>query len=491
MLRNQHRSNYSNLASCLKTRSANKLFEQYHNDRSKILTKLQTDPDHLFDLIYGSRSVISFDDKCLCQLGAYIKPWDYLKGYGYVTETETIIPGQIRRSYRCSQCANIGHLVDLNVNAINQPFRIEVGSYKNRRMIIEPVPTDSMSLQRTYQTVPNQMLWSSSPFLEPDLEKQIKYLGLDSFMSRLLVSWYANHILSKEVVLTNNHNRGNISGVESIKTAFVCNDSGYYLREEPRIGYLGDLLSISGYIQRDQNNKYLHSNVIQGILKQLVVILKVLSKHQFSMGGPDYTNLKFDQESVNYSYDGRSVVSSVSIVLSDLSKAGITVIPDVLKSTTKSSNSTRIYPRSELAETQMRSNPFKTFVRPLKPRGDGKGWYIFNHGETLSDISMALPYFQQSSFDLYMYLLMMMLVPEIYRGVKKDPKLFRCWTDLWLPDEYERLDQQISEYHTNFSDKNPNYIEKLSRMKLLGIISKYHLRGDSLYFFELSLFKLK
>ena len=72
------------------------------------------------------------------------------------------------------------------------------------------------------------------------------------------------------------------------------------------------------------------------------------------------------------------------------------------------------------------------------------------------------------SFDIICLLTSLMIENYIFATVKNDRKLYKMWSSLWIKEELEDLEKDISQCKNNDFDN------------VFKIIRRYHLRVDAL-----------
>ncbi len=455
-------------------------------------------------------SPISIDRDCLCQMGI---PVDR-KIEKRITSQPRVNP-LIGRMFRCSGCNIMRRLFDLEKHDINEPFTIECGRYRDRKMVMTKIPISVLNL--TFSGAPRRYLdlilreEDNIKVCEPTVTslQQAYFLGSDKFTNQLLTTWYLDYILSQHFM---NH-------INKIETAFICSNHGYFLLNSPDIGKLNDFVQLSPYSEllknpSIQSDSYLRqfnhpivilkSETIKNILKQLISTLHLLRKHDFSYGGVDYSSLVFYSDRTVYNYDGVKVDANFTLKLDQFASSGVTV--------KSQDRDIRLYHRSELAESQIDDIPFRPIVQlekifdskpPIKG-GDRKGEdfgeassttcpqnfcsqdryypvYQLRDAENNVKYETLFLYLQhlgiplyQSSFDTYSFMVMLMSNFSFYGGVSEDPQLFEIWKSMWLPHQFNDVNIDIRKFHSPES----NLGTLVSRIDIVEFLSKYKLRCD-------------
>jgi hypothetical protein len=243
--------------------------------------------------------------------------------------------------------------------------------------------------------------------------------------------------------------------------------------------------------------KYLKPELTKSILLQLVSHLHYLRDYGFSLGGAGLDNLLFDVDPTSYRYDGVSIMSQVTLKFSDLGYASITVLPPDLNV-----NTTRLYNYSETEELRIETNPYRPTVTTARVscsldnnrlacaveqslgNNTATSYRVYQLNSNTDLLfthlqHLGIPLYQ-SSFDLYVLWSLLMCIPEFYESVMRENSLRRTWEELWLPEEYEDLREEIESYAKPKRRRDGSGCGKcVTRNEMIGILRRFRLRCDA------------
>jgi len=478
------------------TRNIDSTMSIFCQDRNRIIEDLSKDPINLAKRMWTSESPISIDRGCMCQMG---RPFPKT-----IEERVNVRPDLnliIRRMYRCAGCNIMRRLYDIEKTKPGCSFKIECGRYCDKLFVLESMPITILSMNILF--APNKYLdliqyEYNMKKCEIGLSslKKASFMGSDPYTNRLLVTWYADYILSLK----------GLAHINRIHTAFVCQNEGYMFNEKPDIGNLESFSSYTPFSRvihkpSVESTSYLRtmdepvivmkSDTIINILKELLSTLRLLHKYDFSYGGVDSDSLVFYAERSAYHYDGINVNCDFTLKLNDLRNCGITVKSEFPNEIPGSQ--LRLYHLSELAESQIEAVPFIPMVSTVSLKDASKSkissqseteYYVYTIGgkrgiggnTNKSKFDMLFLYMQhlgvplyQSSFDIYSFMILLMSNRAFYGGVSEDATLFDLWKSMWVPSEFNDINISMRDFHV---------YEKISKFDIIRFLSKYRLRCD-------------
>ena len=473
------------------TRNVDSTLSLFCSQRNDIVRLLIEDPDELFDRLWSSNSLVGIDKKCMYQMGSPFpkKVEDKInnrKDFNLLT----------RRLFCCPSCNIMRRLYDSERFGPDSTFKLECGRDQGKMFIVKSVPITV--LQTKISLNPHKYLdlilreEYNMKKCEPhiDSSKDSTFMGLDSFTTQLLVTWYVDSILSEK----------RLHHVNKIYNAFVCGNKGYMLEETPDIGNIFMFSKNSPFSETREISEIKHtpyiksmdgplvvmkSSTIINILKQLLSTLHLLHQSNFTIGGVDTDSLVFYSERSIYNLDGVNVNCDFTVKLNNLENAGITV---------KESNNRqiRLYHQSDLADSLIDAVPFKPMIKTASIKSEttkisttcpsnycdlDQAYYVYKIGSKLDKKhSLLYLYMQnlgiplyQSSFDIYCFIIMLMSNFSFYVGVSEDPIIFNIWKSMWIPSEFEDINVKIREFHSN---------DKISKNEIFTFLLDFSLRCD-------------
>lgn len=450
----------SNLDYCESVRNIDDMLIQFNQDRQIVVNLLKHDPDKLVNTLWTPYSPVCRDDHCLFNMGKTIIHYSLEERIN----GSSIINEGVINYYMCPQCNNMSRLVDFGYNGIIQPFMIECGRHSGEQLEIKEVKINNLFMVKEKMPEPVRKILDSPDMLS--LQKcnsqgcvggnYESYLGSDPYTNNLFINWYIQDELEKI----------NIPHIQHMHIGFVCSDLGFNLYEHPDIGRFRHLQEHPNYLTHQgtptakiDDTEPLANNVIGGIVLSLFSTFHALSKYDFSHGNPSSKNLLFKDESCSYIYDGVHISCPITLKLVDFYNSGVTV-----------NNKLRLYCKSVLADDNLlkkplvpiietmtytpyvyrpriveeikESNPVKTTIYRLKdPDNSFKETILFMYIKHL-----GLPIYQ-SSFDIYSFMIILMSEKAFYNALMNNDKLYKLWRNMWLPSEFEIIQDRILDLH--------------------------------------------
>lgn len=476
--------NVSNLEYCESSRNVDNMLSQFEKDRNYIVNLLDNDINRLIVELWSSTSPVCLDNKCLFNMGRTLKAIsleDRIEGNIVVNE------GFVNY-YKCPQCVNMSRLIDYNKTPIGQPFYLECGSSAGQQMVVTesdisklfilketPPAAVARALKNPYITKLNQCSAGCNNVVCNVQDYSNKsYIGSDPYTNNLLINWYLNNKLTQQ----------GIPNIIKMIIGFVCNSKGYCMYEYPDIGRLRHLQEYPEFLEhkdrpsptaKADDKVPISKNVVKGIIMQLFSVLHNLRQYDFSHGGPSSRSILFKKEPCSYLYDGVHVEGPVTLKLCELHHAGITI------------NNNRLYNKSVIAEEELLKKPFRpiidtvsitpfsfdktkrqnklTVYRLKKPNNNPTEAILFMYIKHL-----GLPIYQ-SSFDIYGFMISLMADRSFYTTVMNDDSMYLLWRGMWLPEEFEMVQDKIQKLHNS-----PDPVTRVD--KVLRFLAGFGLRCD-------------
>jgi len=482
-------TNMNSLCYVENTRNIDNMLEQFKKDRQYIVNLLSNDINKLIINLWSESSPVCIDNKCLFNMGRSFQA----KTLEERIEGDTIDNEAFINYYNCPQCKNMKRLIDHAKTKMGEPFLIECGSFAGQQLVItesdisklfilkESPPTAvARALKNPNITDLNKCSSSCNPSNGNDIchiknYTNMNYIGSDPFTNNMLINWYLNSKL-KEL---------NINNIINMHTGFVCNGKGYAMYDYPDIGRLRHLQEHPEFLEHSDkpsptakadDKVPISKEVTKGIIMQLFATLHALRKYDFSHGGPSSRSLLFKKEPCSYLYDGVHVEGPITLKLCDLYQSGITV------------NNNRLYNKSIIADEELNRGSFQpiintTTITPFslsrdRERSERLTVYRLMDPNTNIQASILFMYIKhlglpiyQSSFDAYGFMISLMADRSFYVTVMNDESMYLLWRRMWLPEEFETVQEKIRKLHTS-----PDPVTRVD--KVLKFLAGFGLRCD-------------
>ncbi len=485
--------NSTDISYCEITRNIDNMLFQFQKDREYVVHLVENKISRLIADLWSVGSPVCIDNKCLFNMGKSNENnslEDRIEG-------NVIINDGVVNYYICSQCKNMRRILDFNQTKIGEPFHLECGNSAGNELILtetdisklytfkeSPSAAVARALKNPYITNLNKCsagcMVSNSTKTNNTKPCHIKnyatmdYIGSDPFTNNLLINWFLNEKLSKL----------GIPNIIKMHIGFVCRNKGYSLYEYPDIGRIRHLQEYPEYLEhRDRPSPTakaddklpLSKETTKGIIMQLFGVLHGLRIYDFSHGGPSSRTILFKTDPCSYLYDGVHVEGPLTIKLYDLYHSGITV------------GNKRLYNKSVIADEELLKKPFKPIIETVtitpfspdrsKPSNDITIYRLMDPNKYFQEAllfmyikHLGLPIYQ-SSFDAYGFMISLMAERAFYATVMSDDSMYTLWRSMWLPEEFEQIQDKIQRLH-----KSPDPVTRVD--KVFRALAGFGLRCD-------------
>lgn len=371
-------------------------------------------------------------------------------------------------SRKCKGCQIICRLIKTNYLE-SKEIEIFSGRYKNLYLFIEPYVFTKEILYERKELVDKILSYFS-----------YNLRNLESYDTN--ISYYKTenneyNYLINSIIMNSNLKEEKLPLYNNFLWGFVCNSTFTLIKKISIFRNLDQLCSSPYYsnysspILSSQERKLSKSTVYM-ILKQLVFLLKTLSKYHFIHGEPSVKSISYVSEKI--------VIKDETFPLK--------IIMNLSPFSSQNYKGKRYFCKSD--------NKFLNLGVPFQKIdvhiNGSKSYFIhyniLNHYDEISilyykignrskifskmrnDYGIPICY---KSFDLICFLISFIKDEYFFKTFKECEKLMKIWKFLWKTDEYESLMIDIEELETN------------SFEEIFNIIKKYHIRFDALeYFFN-------
>ena len=375
-------------------------------------------------------------------------------------------------SRKCKGCQVISRLIKTNYLTSDE---IELFSGRNKNMFLQ-IYTGPLMKEVLYEKkeIVDRMLfyfYSNLKTLESYNITVNYYCTENKEYNYIINSIIMNCILREEKLsLYNNFIWG-----------FVCNSTITVIKKLSIFRNIDQLCSSPYYsnysspILSSQERK-LSKNTVYMIIKQLVFLLKTLSKHHFIHGEPCLDYISYTSEKIT--------------ILQETFPLKLVLEPSCY--TTQNYNNKRYFHNLD--------NKYLNFGVPFEKIdvhiNGSKNYFI--HYNILSEYDeMSILYYKignkskifsktrneygipicYKSFDFVCFMVSFVKDKYFYATFKESEKLMNIWKLLWKTDEYDRIMEEIENLEEN------NYYH------IFNLLRKYHIRFDAMGYFYNELFK--
>jgi hypothetical protein len=231
----------------------------------------------------------------------------------------------------------------------------------------------------------------------------------------------------------------------------------------------------------------LNESVVFEILKQLIVVLHLLSKYAFIHGRPCIEYLNFTNKPCVYKYGEMQVESPITLHIDPSLYTSFTYETDEGEFLRlKSYNQFNLHPGYldfpvESVDIIINHKPKNTpdnYNIPLILELRNHITYCYKIGNKLKKLldfhtNFGAPLLQ-SSFEFYCFLISLLCEDSFYTTFIENQKLRTIWYSLWKESEYESVNMELLKLKTK---------DKIEYEDIVHFVSKYYLRNDSLKHF--------
>jgi len=356
---------------------------------------------------------------------------------------------------RLTDCKSNNSLCSINggdgagISFIDQASKIKIGGYKQQ------IRSQNIDLEKLLHLKNCQS----------DIEKNIKYMSNNSPTENyVMISSIMEDVLNRVSLFT------------PFLWSYTCQNDTHIITK---------ITDIVNPIDVD-----LEKSTLYGILKQLAIAMKELSTHNFVHCDPSFNYLTFNSTPYNHNIKGYTVTSPITLYINPSINSSITYNNTRFFSPSGTSNITDLSIPAEKMDVWLSKSKFNSCTSsssiPCMSELMGNKVYGYRIGNRLGSYlqvvrDMGLPIFQ--SFDLYYFLLSMIIKIPFYNIFVEDVQLMSMWKELWMPSEYISLMDDIVQCIKNIQSSQDD--SSLSFTQLAAIFGKYTFRCDAVtYFYE-------
>jgi hypothetical protein len=489
---------YNNVQVLKQLISANQILDRWSEDRNRLATTFQT--EDLSSNLLGA--TLSCDNRCMCHGGWGAAPFS--------------------SSQICVGCSVLLRLVPKTRIPETGLVKILVGSYAGSELQIRSSATEMVA----YQHDPY-----SASMMEILTQKLRAVDSCDpGFLATISKSkiWSAGsnvtHYIAISSILQQIMLERGIPSIPPFRWAYGCANETFVVDEKFSlgIGNLESVISVPEYVDSPRTPMARSSpvipltrNVAGGILTQLIAILHLLAGHGFVHGEPSLSFLGFSAKKSYFEYDGVKIESPVTMHLIPSPKSSINlkradghhrlinrISPHMREIT--SMKIPVIESRAFLTTKTGVSGGAGTSERCQKPSSPvmaGSGFRspcmeeIKQHqvmGYRIGDFKDVFASYVQNSgvplfhlsFDVYAFMVSLMMEPSFYRAVHNDLRLKTIWSDLWFHSEYELVEAKLMEL------RHADDRKIASSKEILNFLAPLNLRCNALDYLWQSLKKV-
>lgn len=396
MIQNKHHD----LDCCDHTRGVDKLFNSYKKDTDFITNLMVNDPDQLINNIWSHDSPLCIDIKCRCRMGE----------------------GDRRSQFSCSQCKNICKIKDFRKEEL--VFMIKCGYNTGKTMIILPHEITNLFLCYDAKITEKAKVYFTQSICNEKQNNDLHFISGDKFTNRILIMLMITKIFREK----------KLPHILNLYTAFICNNKGYSLMDDPTIGSFDKLHELSEYHTKCEYGPLI-CNITKSIIYQLIVIINELSYINFTHGNPSIESLVLSKENISYKYEGINVEGIIALKIINMWDSSATF------------SKNHYFSKNVKVEINMECNMFVPQFEIAKINN----YKVYRLNKDNINTYMAMNRIGISmyneSFDLYCFFVSLMCDKSFYISVMKDDKLYNIWKSMWISEELQKVEELINKQH--------------------------------------------
>lgn len=421
-----YNNGHHDMKRCETTRGADYMFHRYELDKALVLNLVYNEPEILVAKLWQPNGLLAIDSDCRCKMGK----------------------GDINTHHACSQCQTIRRLVDFRLEDREQPFLVECGHYTGRKLAIGNSHTLGPYLkwdkyaEHIYEVYTERYKLS----LQCGTPRFDKFRAIegDSFSIRTIIMWVIYDLFKKY----------NLPHCPKIYTAFVCGNNAYSMYDVPSIGSFKQVLQsypVTGAL-------------IYSIILQLLVISHTLKQLHFSHGMPSINSMSFNKNPVSYMYDGVKIVGPITLQLADMwhSSAVINNVHYYSSDITSTIRAERSMYTPEIQTMNLPTAYCAAYNSNLSCPStkvcdkidtictENSAVYYKLSGDNIDSYNavrhMGFPIYS-GSFDLYCWIVSMMLDNRVFTTVVNDPMLNSLWMSMWTKADMDTIHTRLAQIH--------------------------------------------
>ena len=415
-----------------------------------IIDKWKTDRENIYDNIVNNKifniwSNISDSNNCSCD-----------------SNCNTNLLSNV-----CQGCKLTSRLFKSNIIIPNSDFKINIGKYINCEFCFKKVTVDNSKLEKYEKDV------FSVKYGKKIIEQIQLMSSCENNFTTLINSTnffvskgsFIEHYFVMSCILEQ-YLKG-LPTIPVIKWLYQCNNSINCIEEKINTININEISSLD-------------------ILLQLIPTLKILSEKFFTHGSPTINSLIFEKKPCSFNYLGKNITSTFSLRFLPSCYSSINVSNNRLFFN-NSILSYKFYDMDSFPQIFIKQRlsldidsiyncTYSNQLIPCLPTYNkiyktcykiGKDYELFY--SYVSNYGLPLFY---SSFDLYCFLISLLIQPSFFYDFMSNLKLELIWKELWNTDEYTLV-------MTSLSLLNP----KSTYFEILKFLSNFDLRCDGINFF--------
>lgn len=389
-----------------------KLLDIYQTQKDNVIKAMYNNINNFVEDLWNN-NLLSWDRSCCCAMGINDTNNIELK-----VETTRNLPEFAKRKYMCFQCASLRNIVDLYVENLGKPFRIECGRLKDHQLIVIHNNYTAPKLSLNDKPVIFKNVGCHKSFTQckshccKDLSNR-NYLASDYFSNHVLVSW----LVEQELI------KSGLNNYATLYTAFICNHQSYLLKEW--LPY--DWVTLSSNKNNTEHKWFtklnetfvLNPNLFSSAINQICKVMLALQPSNFI--------------SFNITDDLFKVDHNFKFYLSNIKKAGINI------------NNTRIYYHDRHHDKELNFADVNNYLNTITYSNNKE--YVRMNDLGRNYMRRTIDFFYTAQMGLveyayvvqyYLYLLYFFKQPIIYPLMWHDMNVYNIFARMWVTADLEQ-----------------------------------------------------
>lgn len=364
------------------------IFSKLNQFRSDITEKIK-----LYKTPGAYNSIVPYDSVCMYKLGEPKR-----ESFLYRMSKREGPSAIFKSKHKCLYCELFSILFEANVE-ISKPFSIRSLSQSYKFDVITgvipvvKVISYNTSCEETHDRI--VCITKERPALN---DVELTYLESDAFTNDVLIHW----IISMLVKIDGFHI------VDNYIAAFICENTGFIFKE-----YIPEI-------------KLREIDVFScgGVMTQIFLLVGILSRYGFTPGKITTESVKIYLRPIDYSYEGKKILSPYRCVLSDFSTAAINY-----EGSRICAHRNLITP-NDITITESSLHTSRDIIRLFKYEGN----ITFNY-------SRLAKYME--AVNAYIYMILLYNENNMRSFIQQNPEYLQMWRGLWLNTEINDIESRI------------------------------------------------
>lgn len=387
----------------------------------------------------------------------------------------------LTRYQKCEACNKIASFLDHDILKDNDIIEIKFGKRKGEKIIFNrydyaPFIINYEDKHKKINLLINKQI---NNFI-------IDYYQHDNIYYYKIKNKYLNLVIVS-IILKTIANAKNFPTPLKFLTFTICREKISLLNFSYEIEDLKNLLQNPSFVTptRKKKNIYLNANIVEDIIKQILVFFLFYEKFYFCHNEANINYLKINYGVNNFTFLDKEFISSIKLYILPSKFSSISMYHSQKNTLARfyhykkeDRNFTNLVENWFIDWDGIRKKNRNIFIHGMEDFEQGKIMYYLLGKEAdkflyfRRHIGATIMY---QSFDIACFLVSLMIENYFYHAIKNNKKLNNIWSNLWLEEELVDLEKDITECKNNTFDN------------VFIILRKYFIRADIIEYLKFNL----